>query len=363
MSSDLFAPGVVTGERLMRLLQHCKDNQIALPAVNCTTTSTINAALEAAKTNNSPIIIQFSQGGAQFFAGKGLDNKGQAASIAGAIAGAHYTRLMAPVYGVPVIVHSDHCAKKLLPWFDGMLAADEAYFAQNGEPLFSSHMLDLSEEPLDWNIATCARYLRRMGPINCLLEMELGITGGEEDGVDNSGVDNSKLYSQPDEIFSVYTALNPISPMFTIAASFGNVHGVYAPGGVSLQPGILGKAQEFAHRQLGGANTKPLFFVFHGGSGSDKKDIKTAISNGVIKFNIDTDTQWAYWSGVRVHEAKFHDYLQGQVGNPDGASKPNKKKYDPRVWIRKAEQSMITRLGEAYSDLNGLGVIPARARM
>jgi fructose-bisphosphate aldolase class II len=271
--------------------------------------------------------------------------------------------LAAKHYVVHVIVQYDHCAKKLLQWFDGMLEADEAYFAQHGEPLFSSHMLDLSIEDMKWNIDTCKKYLTRMAKINCLLEMELGITGGEEDGVDHSGVENSRLYSQPDEIFEVYKNLAPISPMFTIAAAFGNVHGVYAPGGVSLQPNNLGRAQAYAAQQLGGTNQKPLFFVFHGGSGSDKKDIATAIQHGVVKFNIDTDTQWAYWNGVRVYEAKTRAYLQSQVGNPDGPSKPNKKKYDPRVWVRKAEQSFVARVGVAFQDLNSVGVIPAQSRM
>jgi fructose-bisphosphate aldolase class II len=363
MSGDLFAPGVVTGDRLMRLLQYLKDHKAALPAVNCTSTQTINAAMEAARDNRCPIVIQFSQGGATSFAGKGLDNKNMQASILGAVAGANYVRRMAKAYGAVVVLHSDHCAKKLLPWFDGMLAADEAYFAVHGEPLFSSHMLDLSVEDLDWNIATCQKYLRRMARIDCLLEMELGITGGEEDGVDHSGVENSRLYTQPEEVYQVYSGLAPISHMFTIAASFGNVHGVYAPGGVKLQPEILGSHQTYVAQQIGSKNPKPLFFVFHGGSGSDAKDLATAVSNGVIKFNIDTDTQWAFWSGVLQHYKKYEGYLQGQVGNPEGPEKPNKKKYDPRTWLRAAEKSMISRLTRAFAELNGTNLIPVQSRM
>lgn len=346
----------------MDLLKWAKDSKFALPAVNCTSTSTVNAALETAMKVNSPVIIQFSQGGAQFFAGKGIKDK-FAASIAGAVAGANYVRAVAPLYGVPVIVHSDHCAKKLLPWFDGMLAADEKYFAQHGEPLFSSHMLDLSIEDFKYNIGTCKKYLTRMAKINCLLEMELGITGGEEDGVDHSGVDNSRMYSQPDEIFQVYTELSSISPMFTIAAAFGNVHGVYKPGNVKLSPEILGNAQKYAADRLPGNDSKPLFFVFHGGSGSERKDIRAAINNGVIKFNMDTDTQWAYWAGVNGHVKKYNAYLQSQIGNPEGDDKPNKKKYDPRVWLRAAEQSFSARLTVAFEDLNSVGALGVKSKM
>jgi len=362
MPAPVLKPGVITGKKLMEVLQWAKDEQFAIPAVNCTSTTTVNAVLEAAAKTKSPVIIQFSQGGSQFFAGKSLKSK-FAASIAGAVAGATYVRQVAPVYGVPVIVHSDHCAKNLLPWFDGMLAADEEYFAKHGEPLFSSHMLDLSIEEFKYNVDTCVRYLKRMSKINCLLEMELGITGGEEDGVDHSGVDARHLYSQPDEIFAVYQALSAISPMFTIAASFGNVHGVYKPGNVKLQPDILGNAQKYAADKLGGSNRKPLFFVFHGGSGSEKKDITKAISNGAVKFNIDTDTQWAYWSGVNQHVLKYFGYLQGQVGNPEGPDKPNKKKYDPRVWLREAEKSMVKRVEEAFRDLNSYGALAKQSKL
>jgi fructose-bisphosphate aldolase class II len=262
---------------------------------------------------------------------------------------------MAEHYGVVAMVHSDHCAKKLLPWFDGMLEADEKYFAAHGEPLFSSHMLDLSEESIEENLEISAKYLTRMAPMKCLLEIELGITGGEEDGVDNTEVDNASLYSQPEDIMAAYNMLNPISPMFTVAASFGNVHGVYKPGNVKLSPEILGGSQKFVAEKLALAEgSKPMFFVFHGGSGSEKSKINEALGYGVVKMNIDTDTQWAYWDGLRAYEAKNHDYLQGQIGNPDGEDKPNKKKYDPRAWIRACETSMVTRLQECYTDLNSL---------
>lgn len=352
---DLVKPGVVTGDDLIKVLQHAKDNKYAIPAVNCVSSTSVNAVLEAARDANAPVMIQFSNGGAKFYAGLGISNKNQAASIAGAIAGAYHVRAMAKHYGVICILHSDHCAKKLLPWFDGMLDADEEYFRQHGEPLFSSHMLDLSEENLDENITICQIYLRRMAKINCLLEMELGITGGEEDGVDNTHVDNASLYSQPDEVWKVYKSLASISSYFTIAAAFGNVHGVYKPGNVKLQPSILGTSQQYVAKQLGTTEEKPVFFVFHGGSGSEKKDIATAIDNGVVKMNIDTDTQWAYWNGVRKYEQKNRDYMQGQIGNPKGADKPNKKFYDPRKWLRHAEKSMVARVQEAMTDLRTIG--------
>ncbi|EDQ84407.1 uncharacterized protein MONBRDRAFT_39295 [Monosiga brevicollis MX1] len=345
-------PGVVTGDNLLKLLQYAKDTGFAIPAVNCTTTSTVNAVLEAAAKVNSPVMCQVSQGGAQFFAGKSLPNDKQQASIAGAVTFAFHVRLMAEHYGVPVILHSDHCAKKLLPWLDGMLEADEKYFKEHGEPLFSSHMIDLSEESLEDNIATCESYLKRFAKINMLLELELGITGGEEDGVDNTDVDNNSLYSQPEDVWECYQRLSKISPMFTVAAAFGNVHGVYKPGNVKLSPEILGNSQSFIKEKLGCDEDKPVFFVFHGGSGSEKDKIETALTHGVIKMNIDTDTQWAYWDGVRKYEADKHDYLQGQIGNPDGDHKPNKKQYDPRVWLRKAEESMVVRLEESFKDLN-----------
>lgn len=350
--------GVLTGSQVSALFKYAKEKKFAIPAVNCTSSSTINACLEAAKDINSPIIVQLSNGGAVFYAGKGLSLKDQKSAILGSIAAALHVRAMAKHYGVPVVLHSDHCAKKLLPWFEGMVQADEEYFAKHGEPLFSSHMLDLSEEPHKENIDICVRYLKRLSKVNCLLEMELGITGGEEDGVDNSNVDNSKLYTQPDEVWMVYQALAAISPDFSIASAFGNVHGVYAPGNVKLKPENLGEAQVFISKKLGlAAGSKPVSFVFHGGSGSEKSKIHEAIGNGVVKMNIDTDTQWAYWDGLRKFEAANRSYLQAQIGNPDGPTKPNKKKYDPRAWLRKSEESLKARLFEAYGDLNSQGVL------
>jgi len=351
----LVPPGVITGDHLITLLRYARDNNFAIPAVNCTSSSTVNAVLEAARENKSPVMIQFSNGGCTFYSGKSLSNKDEKAAIAGAVAGAYHVRAMAKHYGVPVVLHSDHCAKKLLPWFEGMIQADEEYYKLHGEPLFSSHMLDLSEEPMEENIAICQRYLKRMAKIGCLLEMELGITGGEEDGVDNTSVDNASLYTQPEEIYQVYSALAGISHRFTIAASFGNVHGVYRPGNVKLEPGILKNAQEYIREKIGCPEEKPVFFVFHGGSGSSKSEIKEAIRNGVVKMNIDTDTQWAYWNGVRKFEAKNRDFMQGQIGNPKGADKPNKKFYDPRKWMRKGELSLSERVKEALTDLECIG--------
>lgn len=352
--------GVITGDVAWSLLQHAKKNHYAIPSFNCTSTSTINSVLEAGKELGRPIMIQFSEGGAAFLAGKALPNdKGKLqASILGAVAGAHFVRAVAPAYGIPVLVHSDHCAKKLLPWFDGMLEADEAYFKAHGEPLFSSHMLDLSEEVDEENIAICQKYLTRMAPMKIILEMEIGITGGVEDGVDNSGAAKEKLYSTPADVFAVYKGLSPISPMFTIAAAFGNVHGVYKAGNVVLKPELLGEFQKYADEQLkaetGQAVEKPLNFVFHGGSGSEKHHIATALSNGVVKMNVDTDTQWAYWEGLlKFYKAK-EGYLQGQIGNPEGDDKPNKSYYDPRKWVRESEVSMVKRVKESCADLNNL---------
>lgn len=362
----LYLPsGVITGDNLMKLFAHARDNNYAIPAVNCTTSSTINAVMEAAKKAKSPVIIQFSQGGCHFLAGKGLNNNDatQEAAIAGAIAGAHHVRIMAKHYGVPVVLHSDHCAKKLLGWFEGMIRADEAYFAIHGEPLFSSHMLDLSEEDLKENVEVCVKYFTRMAKINCFLEMELGITGGEEDGVDNSHVDSKKFYTQPDEVHYVYKSLRAISPMFSIAAAFGNVHGVYAPGNVKLRPEILGNAQQYIKKAENLSTDKPAFFVFHGGSGSEKDKIQLALTLGVVKMNIDTDTQWAYWDGLRIWEAKNRPYLQGQIGNPKGLDKPNKKFYDPRVWLRKGEETLVTRCIEAYTDLNCMNRHAAQSKL
>ncbi|RKO83493.1 fructose-bisphosphate aldolase, class II [Blyttiomyces helicus] len=347
--------GVINGADVGKVFEYAHEHGFAIPAVNCTSTSTVNAALEAARDAKSPIIIQFSNGGAAYFAGKGLANKNQEASVLGAVAGAHYVRAVAKAYGIPVITHSDHCAHKLLPWFDGMLDADEAYFKEHGVSLFSSHMLDLSEEPKEENISICKKYLKRMTAINCWLEMEIGITGGEEDGVNNEEVDNAALYTQPEDIWEIYREFSEISSQFTIAAAFGNVHGVYKPGNVKLHPELLGKHQKFVQEKLATKNSKPVFFVFHGGSGSTADEIKTAVSYGVIKMNIDTDTQWAYWAGLKNFYESKKAYLQGQIGNPEGADKPNKKYYDPRVFVREAEKTMIVRVTQALSELGATG--------
>ncbi|KZT64652.1 hypothetical protein DAEQUDRAFT_805213 [Daedalea quercina L-15889] len=351
---DIVPPGVLTGDNVRKLFDYAKEHQFAIPAINVTSSSVANAVLEAARDIKSPIIIQVSQGGAAYFAGKGLANDKQQASIAGAIAAAHHVRLVSKAYGVPVVMHSDHCAHKLLPWFDGMLAADEDYYKQHGEPLFSSHMLDLSEEPKDENIATCVKYFTRMAPLGLWLEMEIGITGGEEDGVDNTGVDNSKLYTQPPDIWDVHSALSKIGPSFSIAAAFGNVHGVYKPGNVRLHPELLQRHQLYAEEKLANGKKKPLFLVFHGGSGSTKDEIKTAVQNGVVKMNVDTDTQYAYLVGIRDFIQNKSGYLQSQVGNPEGADKPNKKYYDPRVWVREGEKTLVARVKEACTDLGNV---------
>ena len=323
-------PGVVTGQALMDLLQYAKETGFAIPAVNAVSSCGINACLEAAAKFKGPMIVQFSRGGGQFLAGKyvAAGEMADKASVAGCVAGALQVRQLAELYGVPVILHTDHCMRDWLPWFDGLLEENEKYFEAHGEPLFSSHMLDLSEDPLEENINTCVEYLERMAKVNLLLEMELGITGGEEDGVDNTDVDNSKLYTQPEEVYEVYKALNKVpNGMFTVAAAFGNVHGVYSPGNVQLTPVILHNTQKYITEQTGSEDKKPVLFVFHGGSGSSKEDIRYAIEAGVIKMNIDTDTQWSFWDGIRQYEAKNRDYLQTQIGNPDGDDKPNKKYY------------------------------------
>ncbi len=348
---DVVKPGVVTGDDVQKVFEIAKKNEYAIPAVNVVGTNSVNAVIEAARDVNSPVIVQFSNGGAVFFAGKGLSNEDQKAAIIGAVSGAKHVHAMAEAYGVPVILHTDHAAKKLLPWIDGLLDAGERHFKQYGKPLFSSHMLDLSEEPLEENIGTCIKYLERMSKIGMTLEIELGCTGGEEDGVDNTEMDNSLLYTQPEDVAYAYEALSKVSPNFTIAASFGNVHGVYKPGNVKLTPKILDNSQNFVEEKYG-LDKKPLYFVFHGGSGSSQEEIREAIGYGVIKMNIDTDTQWATWDGIRTFEAAKHDYLQGQIGNPDGEDKPNKKFYDPRVWLREGEKSMIERLKVAFNDLN-----------
>ena len=355
--SDVVKPGVVTGDDLQYVFKVAKANGFAIPAVNVVGSSTVNAVMEAAKLVNAPVMIQFSNGGAAFNAGKGLKLEGQQAAVLGAIAGAKHIHTLAEAYGVRVILHTDHAAKKLLPWIDGLLDAGEKNFAETGKPLFSSHMLDLSEEPIEENIAISKRYLERMSKIGMTLEIELGITGGEEDGVDNSGIDNSLLYTQPEHVFYAYQELSKVSPNFTIAASFGNVHGVYKPGNVKLNPVILKNSQDYIKEKLGLTETHPVNFVFHGGSGSTHEEIREAISYGVIKMNIDTDTQWAYWDGIRIFEAANHGYLKGQIGNPDGSDKPNKKFYDPRVWLRKGEEALIARLKVAFEDLNAINSI------
>jgi len=348
--------GVITGDNVAKLLKHAKDNGYAIPAFNCTSSSTANAAMEAGAKFNSPVMIQVSNGGAQFLAGKSIKDKN--ACAAGSVALALHVRAVAPYYGIPVILHSDHCAKNLLPWFDGMLEANEAYYHQYGEPLFSSHMLDLSEEPDEENIAICVQYFKKLAPMKIWLEMEIGITGGEEDGVNNEDVDPEKLYTSPEQVFSVYEALSPIGSMFSIAAAFGNVHGVYKPGNVKLSPERLVKHQEYAKEKLSSDTDKPIYLVMHGGSGSTDEEIQTAVSAGVVKMNVDTDTQWAYWDGLRKFEAENRDYLQGQIGNPKGPDAPNKKYYDPRVWIRKAEEAMIERVGVSMEKLGSKDTFP-----
>ena len=350
--------GVLHGDEVQAVFKHAKANGYALPAVNVTGTDTVNAVLETARDLNSPVIIQFSNGGAQFFAGKGLANDKQQASIAGGISGAQHVHLMAKAYGVPVILHTDHAAKKLLPWIDGLLEAGEKFYAEHGQPLYSSHMLDLSEEPIEENIEISKEYLERMAKIGMTLEIELGVTGGEEDGVDNSDVDSSKLYTQPEEVAYAYEQLSEVSPRFTIAAAFGNVHGVYKPGNVKLQPKILHNSQEFLREKHNIEEALPIDFVFHGGSGSSQEEIREAISYGAIKMNIDTDLQWAFWEGIQQYYVKNEGFLQGQIGNPNGPDSPNKKYYDPRVWLRKGEESFVARLKTAFEDLNAVNRRP-----
>jgi len=351
--SKKFRPGVLTGDEVQEVFADAKKNGYALPAANVIGTNAINGVLEAAREANSPVIIQFSNSGAAFVAGKGLSNENQQASIAGAIAGALHVHQMAEYYGVSVILHTDHCAKKLIPWVEGLLEAGEKHFAQTGRPLFSSHMLDLSEESLEENIEISARFLERMDKMGMTLEIELGVTGGEEDGVDNTDVDVSKLYTQPEEVAYSYEKLSKVSPRFTVAASFGNVHGVYKPGNVVLSPEILKDSQKLIQERFN-TGEKPVDFVFHGGSGSEKEKIEEAISYGVIKMNIDTDLQWAYWDGIKNYYQAKEGYLQGQIGNPDDADGPNKKHYDPRVWLREGEKSFVKRMVQAFEDLNAL---------
>jgi len=349
---DVVKPGVVSGKDVQTIFSIAKENEFALPAVNVVGSDSANAVMEAAAVVKSPAIIQFSNGGAKFYAGKGCPAGNS--DVFGAIAGAKHVHLLAEAYGIPVILHTDHAAKKLLPWIDGLLDAGEKHFEETGKPLFSSHMLDLSEESLEENIEISVKYLERMSKIGMTLEIELGCTGGEEDGVDNTELDNSMLYTQPEDVAYAYEKLSAVSDAFTIAASFGNVHGVYKPGNVKLTPKILDNSQKYISEKFN-TGEKPVDFVFHGGSGSALEEIREAISYGVIKMNIDTDTQWATWKGVMDYYKENEAYLQGQIGNPDGPDKPNKKKYDPRVWLRKGQESMVERVKLAFEDLNAIG--------
>ena len=354
--SRKFPAGVATGQMVTDIFQYAKENKFALPAVNVIGSSNVNAVMETAAKLNSPVIIQFSNGGAAFNAGKGLSNEGQQAAILGGIAGAKHIHTLAEAYGATVILHTDHCAKKLLPWIDGLMDANEEFFAQTGKPLYSSHMLDLSEESIEENMDISCKYFERMAKMGMTLEIELGITGGEEDGVDNSGVDSSKLYTQPDEVAYAYERLNAISPNFTIAAAFGNVHGVYKPGNVKLTPKILDNSQKYVSEKFG-LGEEPINFVFHGGSGSSLEEIREGIDYGVIKMNIDTDLQFAYTEGIRDFMVEKVEYLNTQVGNPDGEDLPNKKYYDPRGWVRKGEETFIKRLEQAFADLNNVNTL------
>ncbi len=347
-----FRKGVLHGDEVTALLDHANDNNYAIPAVNVVGTDTVNACLETARDINSPIIIQFSNGGASFYAGKGLSNENQKAAILGGVSGAMHVHNMAEAYGVSVILHTDHCAKKLLPWISGLIDESEKYYEKNGQPLYSSHMLDLSEETIEENLDICVEYFKRMDKLGITIEMELGVTGGEEDGVDNTDVDSSKLYTQPEEVAYAYERLSKISDRFTVAAAFGNVHGVYKPGNVSLQPIILKNSQEYVKKKFGLSSDQPIKFVFHGGSGSSQAEIREAIDYGAVKMNIDTDLQWAFWEGVRDYYEPRVGFMQTQIGNPDGEDKPNKKSYDPRKWLREGELSFKKRLGRAFEDLN-----------
>ena len=348
-----FEYGVLTGDVVQKVFSDAKENNYALPAVNVTSSSTVNSVLEAAAEVNSPVIVQFSAGGCQFFAGKGLSNDNHLSSIAGGISGAMHVHQMAKLYNVSVILHTDHCARKILPWIDGLLDAGEEFFEQHGKPLYSSHMIDLSDEPIEENIETCKHYLARMSKIGMTLEIELGITGGEEDGVDNTNIDSNKLYTQPEEVAFAYQELMKISDKFTIAAAFGNVHGVYRPGNVKLTPKILDNSQKYVEEKFSTIK-KPINFVFHGGSGSSFEEIREAISYGAIKMNIDTDLQWGFTIGTRDYFEKFNEYVKTQIGNPDGKDQPNKKYYDPRKWLREGELTFKSRLIQSFNDLNNI---------
>ena len=348
-----FRPGVLTGQEATDLLNYANEKNFALPAVNAIGTNTINGVLETAKELKSPVMIQFSNGGASFIAGKAIGNENQEAAVLGAVSGAQHVHLMAEKYGVSVLLHTDHAAKKLLPWIDGLINENEKFFEKTGKPLFSSHMIDLSEEPIEENIEISSKYFSRMAKMGMTLEIELGVTGGEEDGVDNTDIDNSKLYTQPEEVSFAYESLKKISPNFTIAAAFGNVHGVYKPGNVKLTPIILKNSQDYVQEKFG-TGKNPINFVFHGGSGSTREEIREAIEYGAIKMNIDTDMQWAFWDGVKNYYKAKEGYLQAQIGNPEGEDSPNKKFYDPRVWLREGEKSFVKRLKTAFEDLNNV---------
>lgn len=349
-----FSPGVVTGKSLQELFAYAKEKSFAMPAVNCVNTSSVNGVMETAAALKAPVMIQFSNGGGIFYAGKALNNENQSAAIAGSISGARHVHMMAEKYGAVVVLHTDHAARKLLPWIDGLLDAGEDFYKTEGKPLYSSHMIDLSEEPIEQNIETCKNYLERMSKIGMTLEIELGVTGGEEDGVDNTDIDSSKLYTQPEEVDYAYTELMKVSDQFTIAAAFGNVHGVYKPGNVKLTPSILRNSQDYICKKHHITTENPINFVFHGGSGSSVEEIREGISYGVIKMNIDTDQQWAFWEGVLHYYKQKEGYLQGQIGNPEGDDKPNKKFYDPRVWLREGEKTFNARLTKAFEDLNNI---------
>lgn len=358
--SNRFKSGVATGDEVQEIFKFAKENNFALPAVNVTSSSTVNAVMETAAKLNSPVIIQFSNGGAQFFAGKGLKNEAEKAAIAGAVSGAKHIHMLAELYGATVILHTDHAAMKLLPWIDGLLDAGEEFFKETGKPLYSSHMIDLSEESLEENIEICKKYLDRMSKIDMTLEIELGITGGEEDGVDNTDIDNSKLYTQPEEVAYAYEELLKVSPRFTIAASFGNVHGVYKPGNVQLTPKILLNSQNYIQEKFN-TGSNPVDFVFHGGSGSTLEEIREAIDYGVVKMNIDTDLQFAFTEGCRDYIEGKLEYLRTQIGNPEGDDLPNKKYYDPRKWMREGELTFIDRLERSFSDLNNINTLAIQA--
>ena len=349
--SKKFPGGVITGDGVQAIFNDAQENEYALPAVNVVGSNTVNAVLETAAEVNSPVMIQFSNGGGVFNAGKSLSNEGQKAAIAGSVSGAMHVHAMAEAYDVPVILHTDHAARKLLPWIDGLMDAGEKFHQREGKSLYSSHMLDLSEEPIEDNLSTCREYFVRMNELDMTVEIELGVTGGEEDGVDNTDIDTARLYTQPEEVNQAYEVLSEVSSRFTVAAAFGNVHGVYKPGNVELTPKILLNSQEFL-KEKHNLSGKPIHFVFHGGSGSSREQIREAIGYGVVKMNLDTDMQWAFWDGVHGYYNSNKDYLQAQLGNPEGDDKPNKKFYDPRAWLRSGEQAFVTRLKASFDDLN-----------